>query len=102
MRKFIGKKMENRKESEILKRISEETGKSTSTLYDWKKSEKNKKLYETLEQHIFNLDQEKELKNCNDVNYLKEEIFKALDKLPENQVKMYFHLIMAELAKNGH
>ncbi|PCI27267.1 MAG: hypothetical protein COB67_08925 [SAR324 cluster bacterium] len=70
---------------------------SRQTLNNWEKDKPE--LFKIIEGHF---EKEKEVKDCNDVNYLKDEIFKALDKLPENQVKMYFHLIMAELAKNGH
>lgn len=79
------------------KEISEILGVDQNTIKNWERSRPN--LHKIVMEHF---EKEKDTKNCNDVTYLKEEIFKALDKLPENQVKMYFHLIMAELAKNGH
>jgi hypothetical protein len=78
-------------------KIANVLGIDRKTIGNW---EKNRPLlFKIVEEHFAN---EEKVKDCNDVEYLKEEIFKALDKLPENQVKMYFHLIMAELAKNGH
>jgi len=73
--------MNNRKESEIIERISELTGKPKSTLYDWKKSEKNIKVYEVLKEYI-------ELKEkYTDVN--------------NHKTKKFYHLMMAELAEIG-
>lgn len=77
--------------------ISRVLGIDTKTIYNWEKN--RPELYNIVMEHF---EGKKEYKDCNNVEFLKEEIFKALDKLPENQVKMYFHLIMAELAKNGH
>lgn len=92
--------MDNRKESEIIERISELTGKPKSTLYDWRKSEKNIKVFEALVEYVYL----KENKNCNDLNntdFLKSEMIKAIDKLPEHKTKKFFHLMMAELAEIG-
>jgi len=93
--------MDNRKESEIIDRISELTGKPKSTLYDWKKSEKNIKVYEALAEYV-------ELKDSNinkDISkpdYLKKEIIKAINTLPNAKVRKFYHLMMAELAEMGH
>ena len=91
--------MDNRKESEIIERISELTGKPKSTLYDWKKSEKNIKVYEALKEYIYL--KENNYKDINNPNYLKEEMTKAIDKLPEHKTKKFYHLMMAELAEIG-
>lgn len=91
--------MNNRKESEIIERISELTGKPKSTLYDWKKSEKNIKVYEVLKEYIEL--KENESKDLNSINYLKSEMIKAIDKLPEHKTKKFYHLMMAELAEMG-
>ena len=91
--------MNNRKESEIIERISEITGKPKSTLYDWKKSEKNIKVYEVLKEYICL--KENNYKDINNPNYLKEEMIKAIDKLPEYKTKKFYHLMMAELAEMG-
>ena len=92
--------MNNRKESEIIERISELTGKPKSTLYDWKKSEKNIKVYEALKEYI-ELKENKH-QDPNNSNYLKQEMIKAIDKLPEQKTKKFYHLMMAELAEMGH
>lgn len=91
--------MDNRKESEIIERISEITGKPKSTLYDWKKSEKNIKVYEVLKEYIQL--KENDYKDLNNQNYLKQEMIKAIDKLPEQKTKKFYHLMMAELAEMG-
>ena len=91
--------MDNRKESEIIERISEITGKPKSTLYDWKKSEKNIKVYEVLREYIYL--KENNYKDINNTNFLKEEMIKAIDKLPEHKIKKFYHLMMAELAEMG-
>ena len=93
--------MNNRKESEIIERISELTGKPKSTLYDWRKSEKNIKVFEALVEYI-QLKENNEYINLNNPNYLKNEMIKAIDKLPEHKTKKFYHLMMAELAEMGH
>jgi len=90
--------MNNRKESEIIERISELTGKPKSTLYDWKKSEKNIKVYEVLKEYI---ELKEKYTDVNNPNYLKQEMIKAIDKLPEHKTKKFYHLMMAELAEIG-
>lgn len=86
------------KESDLIKRISDLTGKSTSTLYDWKK--KNSQIYEALKEYAHL--KEKLPTNLNDIDYLKSEMIKAIDKLPESKTKKFYHLMMAELAEMGH
>lgn len=87
----------SRKISEIIDRISEETNKSKSTLYDWKNSEKNKKLFEALIEYIELKEQNQKCHELDDKEYIKQEINKAIDRLPQSKVKKFYHMIMAEL-----
>ena len=89
--------MENRKESEIIERISELTGKPKSTLYDWKKSDKNYRVYKALEEYVEL--KEKERPDFESKEFLKEEISKAINRLPKQKAKKFYHLIMAELTE---
>ncbi|NCO02532.1 MAG: hypothetical protein GW906_12025 [Epsilonproteobacteria bacterium] len=93
--------MDNRKESEIIDRISELTGKPKSTLYDWKKSEKNIKVYEALAEYV-ELKDSNINKDISNPDYLKKEIIKAINTLPNAKVRKFYHLMMAELAEMGH
>jgi len=92
--------MEIRKESEIIERISEITGKPKSTLYDWKKSQKNIKVYEALKEYIEL--KENTCRDLNNIDYLKKEMIKAIDELPKQKTKKFYHLMMAELAEMGN
>jgi len=92
--------MNNRKESEIIERISELTGKPKSTLYDWKKSEKNIKVYEALKEYV-------ELKETKCINldsneFMINEITNDLKKLPLGQIKILYFTIKTKLAEMGH
>lgn len=89
----------NRKLSELIERISEETEKPKSTLYDWKNSDKNKKLFEALIEYIELKEQNEKCHELNDEEFLKKEINKALDRLPQSKAKKFYHMIMAELAE---
>jgi len=93
--------MDNRKESEIIDRISELTGKPKSTLYDWKKREKNIKVYEALAEYV-ELKDSNINKDISNPDYLKKEIIKAINTLPNAKVRKFYHLMMAELAEMGH
>lgn len=93
--------MKSRNEINIYKRISEITGKPENTLRDWEKSEKNKQLFESLKEYADLKDSEIKC-DLNNKEYLKSEMMKAIDKLPENKTKKFFHLMMAELAEIGH
>lgn len=93
--------MENRKESEIIERISELTGKPKSTLYDWKKSEKNIKIYEALKEYI-ELKDNNEPKDINSTEYMIDEITSDLKKLPLGQIKILYYTIKTKLAEMGH
>ncbi len=89
---------ENRKMSEYIERISEETGKPKSTLNDWKNSEKNRKLFEALADYIELKEKKEKYHELSDKEYLKQEINKAIDRLPQSKAKKFYHLIMAELS----
>jgi len=84
--------MENRKEIDVLKRISDITGKPQNTLRDWKKHEKNYKVYEALENYVNILDSQLS-------NNLEQEIINTINKLPDNKKKKFYYLMMAELAE---
>jgi hypothetical protein len=40
--------------------------------------------------------------DLNNPEYLKKEMIKAIDTLPQTKVKKFYHLMMAELAEMGH
>jgi len=91
--------MNNRKESEIIDRISELTNKPKSTLYDWKKSEKNIKVYEALKEYIELKDNKKI--DINSSEYMINEIASDLEKLPPGQIKILYYTIKTKLAEMG-
>ena len=93
--------MENRKESEIIERISEVTGKPKSTLYDWKKSEKNIKVYEALREYIEIKDKTNSINLESDI-YMINEINNDLKKLPLGQIKIIYYTIKTKLAEMGY
>lgn len=67
------------------------------TLNNWEKEKPE--LYKIINEHF------EKNQNCPDINnieYLKNEMIKAIDKLPEHKTKKFFHLMMAELAEMGH
>lgn len=89
---------ESRKLSELIERISEETDKPKSTLYDWKNSEKNKKLFEVLIEYIDLKEKDENYHQLDDKEFLKKEINRAIDRLPKSKAKKFYHIIMAELS----
>jgi len=76
--------------------IAEILGIDTKTLNNWK--ENRKELYKIVMEHFEN---KKEYPDLNNPNYLKQEMIKAIDKLPEHKTKKFYHLMMAELAEMG-
>jgi len=67
------------------------------TLSNWK--EGRPEVYKIVMEYF----EEKEInKDLNNIENLKEEMIKAIDKLPEHKTKKFYHLIMAELAEMGH
>ena len=71
---------------------------SRQTLNNW---EKNKpELYKIIMEYY--ADENKKIyPNLNDPEYLKQEMQKAIEKLPNQKVKKFYHLMMAELAEIG-
>lgn len=67
------------------------------TFRNWEKN--RPEVFEIIRKHF---EDEKECLNLNNENYLKSEMIKAIDKLPEHKRKKFFHLMMAELAEMGH
>ena len=76
--------------------IAEILGVDTKTLNNWK--ENRKELYKIVMEHFEN---KKQYPDLNNPNYLKQEMIKAIDKLPEHKIKKFYHLMMAELAEMG-
>ncbi len=76
--------------------IAKILGVDTKTLNNWK--ENRKELYEIVMKHFEN---NSEYPDLNNPNYLKQEMIKAIDKLPEHKTKKFYHLMMAELAEMG-
>jgi phage terminase Nu1 subunit (DNA packaging protein) len=76
--------------------IAEILGVDTKTLNNWK--ENRKELYKIVMQYF---EEKKSNPNYNDIDFLKQEMIKAIDKLPEHKTKKFYHLMMAELAEMG-
>ena len=76
--------------------IAELLGVDSKTLNNWK--ENRKELYKIVMEHFEN---NKEYPDLNNPNFLKSEMIKAIDKLPEHKIKKFYHLMMAELAEMG-
>ena len=70
---------------------------SRQTLNNWEKEKP--RLYEIIEEHFEN---NKEYPDLNNPNFLKSEMIKTIDKLPEHKIKKFYHLMMAELAEIGN
>jgi transcriptional regulator with XRE-family HTH domain len=69
---------------------------SRQTLNNWEKDKPE--LYKIVMKHF---EEKKECPDLNNINYLKQEMIKAIDKLPEHKTKKFYHLMMAELAEMG-
>ena len=76
--------------------IAEILGVDTKTLNNWK--DNRKELYKIVMEHF---EEKKQYPDLNNPNYLKQEMIKAIDKLPEHKTKKFYHLMMAELAEIG-
>ncbi len=77
--------------------IADILGVDTKTLNNWK--ENRKELYEIVMKHFEN---DNNCPDLNNMNYLKSEMVKAIDTLPNAKTKKFYHLMMAELAEMGH
>ncbi|MFT5660997.1 MAG: transcriptional regulator with XRE-family HTH domain [Sulfurimonas sp.] len=64
------------------------------TLSNWEKEKPA--LYKIIEA---NFEENKTYPDLNNIEYLKSEMMKAIDKLPEHKTKKFYHLMMAELAE---
>jgi len=67
------------------------------TLKNWERD--RPELHKVVISHF---EENKEYPNLNNPDYLKSEMIKAIDKLPEHKTKKFYHLMMAELAEMGH
>ena len=69
---------------------------SRQTLNNWEKDKP--KLYKIIEEHF------KEGKNnpdYNNIDFLKQEMIRAINKLPKHKTKKIYHLMMAEIEEVG-
>lgn len=87
----------NLKEIKTIKALAEYIGKSEATVHNWKKT--NPELHEIIMKF---LEEDKTYHDLNNPDYLKKEMIKAIDTLPQTKVKKFYHLMMAELAEIGH
>lgn len=67
------------------------------TLSNWEKDKPE--LYKIIEEHF---DERKHYPDLNNIEFLKNEMIRAIDKLPEHETKKFYHLMMAKLAEMGH
>jgi len=70
---------------------------SRQTLGNWEREKPE--LYKIIQHHFEN---EKNCPDLNNLKYLKSEMIKAIELLPEHKTKKFFHLMMAELTEIGH
>jgi phage terminase Nu1 subunit (DNA packaging protein) len=76
------------------KEISEILGIDQNTIKNWEKSRPN--LHKIVMDHF---ESNPITPNLNDKEYLKREINKAIDQLPQSKAKKFYHMIMAELTE---
>ena len=67
---------------------------SRQTLSNWEKEKPE--LYKIIQSHF---EENKAYPDLNNQEYLKNEMIKAIDKLPKHKTKKFYHLMMAELAE---
>jgi len=79
------------------KEISEILGIDQNTIKNWER--KRPELHKIVMSYFEN---EKIYPDLNDPKFLKNEMIKAIDILPEHKTKKFYHLMMAELAEMGH
>jgi len=70
---------------------------SRQTLNNWEKDKPE--LYKIVMSHF---EEEKIYPDLNNIDYLKKEMIKAIDELPKQKTKKFYHLMMAELAEMGN
>ena len=78
------------------KEISQILGVDQNTIKNWEKN--RPELHKIVMKHF---EDNKSFPDLNNVDYLKQEMIKAIDKLPEQKTKKFYHLMMAELAEIG-
>ena len=76
------------------KDIATSLGIAEGTFYNWEKS--RPELFKIVKQHF---EQEKKRPDFESKEFIKEEISKAIDRLPKQKAKKFYHLIMAELTE---
>jgi len=77
--------------------IAENLGIDTKTLNNWEKG--RPELYKIVMNHF---EIKKTYPDLNNPEYIKEEVVKAINTLPPNKLKKFYHLMMAELTEMGH
>lgn len=75
------------------KEISEILGIDQNTIKNWERN--RPELHKIVMSHFEN---EPVMPNLNDKEFLKKEINKAIDQLPQSRAKKFYHIIMAELS----
>ncbi|MFA6143796.1 MAG: hypothetical protein WCW84_04775 [Sulfurimonas sp.] len=75
------------------KEISEILGIDQNTIKNWERN--RPELHKIVMSHFEN---EQVMPDLNDKEFLKKEINKAIDKLPQSRAKKFYHIIMAELS----
>ena len=78
------------------KEISQILGIDQNTFKNWERN--RPELHKIVMKHFSS---DTECPDLNNPKYLKEEMIKAIDKLPEHKTKKFYHLMMAELAEMG-
>ncbi len=79
------------------KEMSKILGIDQNTIKNWENS--RPVLHKIVMEHF---EDDNKKPDLNNPTYLKNEILKAIDKLPEVKTKKFYHLMMAELAEMGH
>lgn len=75
------------------KEISEILGIDQNTIKNWERN--RPQLHRIVMEHF---EEEHIRPDLGDKEYLKQEIIKAIDGLPQSKAKKFYHLIMAELS----
>jgi transcriptional regulator with XRE-family HTH domain len=79
------------------KEISEILGIDQNTIKNWERN--RPELHKIVMEHF---ESEKICPDINNPEYLKREIIKAVETLPNAKVRKFYHLMMAELVEMGH
>lgn len=76
------------------KEISEILGVDQNTIKNWER--KRPELHKIVMKHF---EENNNYPDLNNIDYLKQEMIKAIDTLPHNKTKKFYHLMMAELTE---